>query len=96
MRTAISASIERRIRRETRSAILRERALALHQAGWTYAAIGVALGLSLTRAFQLVRKAKRLMNEGALSQGRPLDSTGPLQVGRRNTEQLGWYDRPPT
>jgi hypothetical protein len=54
---------ERRIRREARSAILRERALALRQAGWIYADIGMALGVSTTRALQMVRKAQRLISE---------------------------------
>jgi len=41
-RVPIPAAAERRIRRESRSATLRERALALRQAGWTYVAIGQA------------------------------------------------------
>jgi len=63
-RIPIPPPAERRIRREARSAILRERALALRQAGWTYAAIGRALGVSTTRALQMVRKAKRLISKG--------------------------------
>ena len=62
-RVSIPAAAERRIRREARSKILRERALALHQAGWTYARIGQALGVSSTRAHQIVRKARRLAND---------------------------------
>jgi hypothetical protein len=57
---AVLPRTERRIRREARSATLRERALALRQAGWTLAAIGQALGVSTTRAFQMARKAERL------------------------------------
>jgi hypothetical protein len=52
---------ERRIRREARSETLRERALALRQAGWTLARIGQALGVSTTRVYQMVRKAERLI-----------------------------------
>jgi hypothetical protein len=52
---------ERRIRREARSATLRERALALRQGGWTFAKIGHALGVSTSRAVQMARKAKRLI-----------------------------------
>ena len=59
----ISSPTERRIRRDARSAVLRERALALRQAGWTYAAIGQALGVSLERARQLVRRAERLRRD---------------------------------
>jgi hypothetical protein len=53
---------ERRIRREARSAALRAQALALRRTGATYGAIGAALGLSLERARQIVRKAERLAN----------------------------------
>jgi hypothetical protein len=62
---AVLPRTERRIRREARSATLRERALALRQAGWTLAAIGQALGVSTTRAFQIARKAERLISESA-------------------------------
>jgi hypothetical protein len=34
--------------------------LALRRGGWTFAAIGKALGVSITRASQIVRKAERL------------------------------------
>jgi len=34
--------------------------LALRRSGWTLASIGNALGVSTTRALQLVRKAERL------------------------------------
>jgi hypothetical protein len=91
---------ERRIRREARSATLRERALALRQAGWTYAAIGQALGVSTTRALQMVRKAERLISErkeGAPATERPSDSTSPLAAGRNTQEQEKWvYDPPPS
>jgi len=60
-RIPIPLPAERRIRREARSATLRERALALRQVGWTLANIGQALGVSTTRAFQMVRKAERLI-----------------------------------
>jgi hypothetical protein len=96
-RIAIPGSAERRIRREARSAILRERALALRQVGWTYAAIGQALGVSLTRAFQLVRKAERLICERSSKEGTPVrecplsDSDDPLAAGRNNHEQAPWY-----
>jgi Sigma-70, region 4 len=57
-----SAPADRRIFREARSAALRAQALALRQSGATYADIGAALGLSLERARQIVRKAERLAN----------------------------------
>jgi hypothetical protein len=57
-----STLAERRIRRQQRSAQLRTRALAMREAGATYAEIGAALGLSLERARQIVRRAKRLTN----------------------------------
>jgi DNA-directed RNA polymerase sigma subunit (sigma70/sigma32) len=50
----------RRIRREAHSAAQRERALALREAGWTYAAIAQVLGVSLERARQITKKAERL------------------------------------
>jgi hypothetical protein len=94
-RIAIPSSAERRIRRETRSATLRERALALRQVGWTLANIGQALGVSTTRAFQMVRKAERLSREpsskeGTPARGCPSDSNDPLAAGR-NHEQPPWY-----
>ena len=83
-RIAIPSSAERRIRREARSATLRERALALRQAGWTLANIGQALGVSTTRAFQMVRKAERLISKGeAAPDGAAACITrGGLQVQR--------------
>ena len=83
-RIAIPSSAERRIRREARSATLRERALALRQAGWTLANIGQALGVSTTRAFQMVRKAERLISKGeAAAEGAAACiSRGGLQVQR--------------
>jgi hypothetical protein len=95
-RVPIPAAAERRIRREARSAILRERALALRHAGWTYVAIGAALGVSTTRALQMVRKAERLSRElsskeGTLARGCPSDSNDPLAAGRNNNEQSPWY-----
>jgi hypothetical protein len=59
-RIAIPGPAERRIRREARSATLREIALRLRREGKTLAAIAAVLGVSLTRAFQMVRKAERL------------------------------------
>jgi hypothetical protein len=56
----ISSPTERRLRREGRSAVMRERALALRHAGWNYAAIGEVLGVSLGRASQIIKKAERL------------------------------------
>jgi hypothetical protein len=50
----------RRIRREAHSAARRERALALRDAGFTFASIGQALGVSLERARRITRKAERL------------------------------------
>ena len=83
-RIAIPSSAERRIRREARSATLRERALALRQAGWTLANIGQALGVSTTRAFQMVRKAERLISKGeaAPDGAAACISRGRLQVQR--------------
>ena len=83
-RIAIPSSAERRIRREARRATLRERALALRQAGWTLANIGQALGVSTTRAFQMVRKAERLISKGeaAPDGAAACISRGGLQVQR--------------
>ena len=83
-RISIPPPAERRIRREARSAILRERALALRQAGWTLANIGQALGVSTTRAFQMVRKAERLISKGeaAPDGAAACISRGGLQVQR--------------
>jgi hypothetical protein len=80
----IPPATERRIRREARSATLRERALALRTAGWTYTAIGNALGFSSTRALQLVRKAERLQakQKGAPLAERPFDSDDPFTAGQ--------------
>jgi hypothetical protein len=108
-RIAISSSTERRIRREARSETLRERALALRRAGWTLASIGTALGVSTTRALQMVRKAERLIAErvaerdassnnepGAPVWERPLDSNDdPLAAGRNELEQRAWLYTPP-
>jgi Sigma-70, region 4 len=58
----IPTPTDRRLRREARSAALRAQALALRQCGATYAEIGAALGLSLERARQIIRKAERLAN----------------------------------
>jgi hypothetical protein len=91
---AVLPRTERRIRREARSATLRERALALRQAGWTLTAIGRALGVSTSRAFQIVRKAERLISEskeGAPVRERPFDSDDPSAAGRNNVEQPPWY-----
>jgi hypothetical protein len=71
-RIPVSSAAERRIRREARSATLREQALALRQAGWTYAAIGEQLGLSLERARQIVRKAEWLTSSPRWFDGLPV------------------------
>jgi hypothetical protein len=62
-RIPIPAPTLRRIRREARSAARREIALKLHVEGKTLAEIGAVLGISVTRALQMVRKAKRLISE---------------------------------
>ena len=92
MATPIPPSAERRLRREGRSAVLRDRALALRQAGWTYAAIGQALGVSTTRALQLVRRAEWIREKGAPSQGRPSHSDDPLAAGRSEFGTCTVYD----
>jgi hypothetical protein len=76
MQTHIPPPAERRIRREARSATLRERALALRQAGWTLADIGRALGVSATRAYQMARKAERLAHSKEVVPA-PLDEARP-------------------
>ena len=63
---------ERRIRREARSETLRERASALRRGGWTFAAIGKALGVSLERARQIVRKAERRKRDPHWYDGLPV------------------------
>ena len=62
---------ERRIRREARSATLRELALRLRRDGATYAAIGAALGVSSTRARQIARKADRFVKSPHWHDGLP-------------------------
>src|SRR5262249_61012509 len=62
---------ERRIRREARSATLRERALALRRVGWTYIAIGQVLGVSLDRARRITLQAERLANAPRWYDGLP-------------------------
>jgi hypothetical protein len=98
MVSLIPPAAERRLRREGRSAAMRERALALRQAGWTYAAIGQALGVSSTRALQLARKAEliRSNEKDALSQGRPSDSNDPPQTGRTEFVACTVYDPQPS
>ena len=59
-RIAIPSAAERRIRRESHHAARREIALRLRREGKTLAAIAAVLGVSTTRAFQMVRKAARL------------------------------------
>jgi hypothetical protein len=95
-RIPIPLPAERRIHREARSAARREIALKLHLEGKTLAAIGAVLGVSTTRAFQMLRKAKRLISEnekGAPSQERPLDSIGPLAAGRNHEQPNGIASR---
>jgi hypothetical protein len=67
-RIAIPPPAERRIRREARSETLRALALSLRRGGWTLAAIAKVLGVSTTRAFQMVRKAERLIRERSESE----------------------------
>jgi hypothetical protein len=62
-RIPTSTPAERRVQREIRSAELRARALALRQAGKSYAAIGRALDVSPARAAQMVGKAERLRDD---------------------------------
>jgi hypothetical protein len=78
---------QRRIRRETQSAALRERAFALRQAGATYVAIGHELGISLERARQIVRKAERLILHPRWYDRLPQRAVGLLYA-------LGLLDRP--
>jgi len=59
-RIAIPGPAERRIRRESHHAARREIALRLRQEGKTLAAVAAVLGVSVTRAFQIVRTAERL------------------------------------
>jgi hypothetical protein len=79
-RIPIFSPTERRIRREARSATLRERARALRQAGWTFARIGQALGVSTTRAAQIVRKAERLSRNPHWSDVLPARARHLLQI----------------
>jgi hypothetical protein len=72
MLTLIPPAAERRIRREARSETLRECALALRRGGWTFAAIGKALGVSLERARQVVRKAERRKRDPHWYDGLPV------------------------
>ena len=97
MVSLIPPAAERRLRREGRSAAMREPALALRRVGWTYARIGQALGVSSTRALQLVRKAEwiiRSSEKGAPAKGRP--SNDPLAAGRTEFGTCTVYDPPPT
>jgi hypothetical protein len=54
---------ERRERREAEAAAKRARALALQDAGATCDRIGQELGVSTSRAFQILAKAKRLRDD---------------------------------
>jgi hypothetical protein len=78
MGTSIPPATERRIRREGRSAALRERALR-------------ALGVSSSRSLQLVRKAELIRKKGAPSQGRPPHSDDPLAAGRTEFDACTVY-----
>jgi hypothetical protein len=72
MLTGVPFSLaERRIRREARSATLRELALRLRRDGATYAAIGAVLGVSSTRARQIARKADRFVKSPHWHDGLP-------------------------
>jgi hypothetical protein len=88
-RVPIPAGAERRIRREARSAARREIALKLRQGGKTLAAIGEALGVSLTRARQIIRKAE--FAEGAPATERPsADSNQPAANGPKHSRAVPW------
>jgi hypothetical protein len=76
----LSTPTERRIRREARSATLRERAPALRRAGWTLTAIGHALGISLARAHQIVKKAERLSRDPHWYDALPARAQGLLHA----------------
>jgi hypothetical protein len=78
----IFPTAEQRIRREARTATLRERAVALRAAGWTLARIGVVLGVSATRVGQLLRKAKRLQDQPHWSDALPMRAQNYLIRGR--------------
>jgi hypothetical protein len=57
------AATDRRIRREAEADARRAQALAMRQAGATFAAIGAAFGLSLEQARQIVHKAERIASD---------------------------------
>ena len=60
----IPPSAERRIHREGRHAARRELALKLRREGKTLAAIGAVIGVSTTRALQMVRRAEQTFRRG--------------------------------
>jgi hypothetical protein len=62
---------ERRQHREARSADQRAQALTLRHAGATYTAIGHALGVSMSRAAQIVHKGERLAEHPRWFDGLP-------------------------
>jgi hypothetical protein len=70
-RIRISTPADRHSRRQQRSAELRGRALALRQAGATYAVIGQTLGVCLERARRITLKAERLANAPRWYDGLP-------------------------
>ena len=71
---------QRRVRREARSAATRVRALAMRQAGATYAAIGAKLGVCLERARLIVLKAERLTEHPRWSDALPTRATTFLHL----------------
>lgn len=76
---------ERRLRREARSAAMRRQALALREAGVTYAAIARALGLSLERARRIVKRAEWLRSNPHWSDALPARAQYFLHT-------RGWFD----
>jgi len=81
-RVPIASPAERRIRREARSATLRDRALALRRAGESYRSVGRVLGVSAERARQIVRKAERLANAPRWYDGLPQRAINLLKAYR--------------
>lgn len=90
-RISIPGSAERRLRREGHSAARRELAVKLHREGKTLGSIAALLGVSTTRAFQMVRKEKRLISEskeGAPAQGTPSSDSDPLAAGQNRQDRI--------
>jgi hypothetical protein len=75
-----SPAARRRIARERQSAAQRARALAMRQAGATYAAIGDELGVCVERARGIVFKAQRLTEHPLWSEALPSRATTFLRL----------------